>query len=109
MDALITVVQGDYGYDITFTLKDANGSLVDLTGSVVTFICQSVSDDSVQFTGPMTVLIAANGYCKYSPVATDFATPGSYTAQVSVNYGSLTEVVTFSGMKINVVSKLPVT
>jgi hypothetical protein len=108
MDELITLVQNDYGYDINFTVKDAVGTIVDLTGAAISFICQSDSDNAINFTGSMaTVGPLTNGTCKYTVQAANFAIAGSYTAQITLNYTLSTEIISFSGISITVVPKLP--
>lgn len=109
MDTLITLVQDDYGYDLSFILKDATGVVVNLSGAALAFICQSVSDESVNFRGVMSIINGPAGSCKYTVQQTDFLVSGSFTAQVEVNYGAGAEIFTFSGINIEVVSKLPVT
>lgn len=108
MDTLITIVQNDYGFDLNFTLKDAVGAVVNLTGSTLTFIGQLVNDNSVTFTGSMTIISAVGGTCKYTVQSTDFTIAGQWNGQITVNYSSSTEIVSFSGININVVAKLPV-
>lgn len=107
MDTLITIVQNDYGYDLNFTLKDSMSAVVNLTGATLSFIAQSDSDNAVNFTGSMSIVSAVAGTCKYTVQASNFIVAGSYTAQISVNYGSSTEIISFSGININVVAKLP--
>ncbi len=108
MDTLITIVQEDYGYDLSFTLKDSTGAVVDLTSATLAFICQSVSDNSVNFNNAMSVVSAPDGTCTYTVQQTDFLTSGTFTAQIAVNYGVGTEIISFSGINIEVVPKLPV-
>lgn len=108
MDALITIVQGDYGYDLNFTLKDSAGVTVDLTGAVLTFSAQSNSDGAVYFSNPMDVLSTSSGTCKYTVQQNDFLVAGSFSGEIQLNFSAGTEIVSFSGIKIEVVSKLPV-
>lgn len=107
MDTLLTLVQNDFGYDLPFTLKDSTGAVVNLTNSVLSFVCQSVSDGAVNFTGSMSIVSAVAGTCKYTVQPSDFKVAGTYTAQVVVNYASSTEIISFSGINIEVVPKLP--
>lgn len=108
MDQLLTLVQNDYGYDLSFTVKDALGTAIDLTGSSISFICQNVSDNAIQFTGTMSIVApSTNGNCKYTVQSTDFTIVGSYTAQIVLNYSAGTEIISFPGINISVVTKLP--
>ncbi len=46
---LIQVVQNDYGYQLPFTLEDALGNAVNLTGATVNLAVQSAQDPSNAF------------------------------------------------------------
>ena len=61
MNPQLTLVQNNYGYVIPFILQDAIGSVVNLTIAVLSFVCQSVSDTTVQFTESMVVTNASGG------------------------------------------------
>jgi len=108
MNELITVVQNNFGYDLDFTCKDSAGVVVNLTGSTLTFTYQNLADGSINSTGNMVIVGSPTlGTCKYTVQNTDFTVAGSYSAQINVNYGSGTEIITFPGININVVPKLP--
>lgn len=105
---LISIVQGDFGFNWNFTLTDANENPVSLIGATsITFDCQLDSDSAVYFTGAMTTISAADGTCRYTPQATDFQVAGTYKAQIKVAYGS-GEIISFSGLTIEVEPKIPV-
>src|SRR5579872_722272 len=107
MDTLISIVQGDYGYDLNFTCKDSAGVVVNLTGATLAFFAQSVFDGAVNFSNAMVIVGSPTlGTCKYTVQANDFIVPGSYNAEIQLNYGTGTEIVSFSGIKIEVVAKL---
>ncbi len=107
-DTLLQVVQNDYGFDLYFELQDATGSDLDLSGATLMFRAQAESDYTVQFQNSMVVVAASTGKCKYTVQATDFVIAGAWRAQVVVTY-SPTEVLTFTGITVQVDPELPLT
>lgn len=104
----ITVVQGDENYEINFTLTDANGNVLDLTGSTLAFNAQLLSDSSVHFAGSMSIVSATDGTCKYTVASTDFPVSGTYNCQIEVNYSASSEKITFSDIEVVVEDRVPV-
>lgn len=104
---LINTVQGNQGFDWNFTLTDAQGVVVDVSDADLFFDCQSVSDFAVKFKNAMTVISPTAGTCKYTVQADDFIVAGTYKAQIVVEYNS-GEIVSFSGITIEVEPSLPV-
>jgi hypothetical protein len=102
------VGQGDYGYELPFTLEDGNGNAVSLSGASLTFTVQDSQDPSgtALFTGSMTVDNAVAGTCHYTVASGDFPNPGTFLAQITATWPS-TEVLTWSGITIIVEPKLP--
>lgn len=104
---LIDVVQGDTGYLLNFTLTDATGTVVNLTGSTLTFNAQSVADPSADFAGSMTITSAVAGTCSYQVQATNFAVPGNWNVQIVVLYTGTGEKITFSDILVSVDARIP--
>lgn len=104
---LIQVVVGDKAYQINFTLQDALGAVVDLTGATLTFQAQLVNDASVQFSGAMVIASAPTGTCAYSPQQTDFPVAGNYNCQVVVVYSGTGEKITFDNILILATARVP--
>ncbi len=104
----IFLVRGDRNYDLNFTLTDSLGNVVNLTGATLKFNAQLGSDSSVQFSGTMTIVNAAQGTCKYTVQATDFDVAGMYNCQIEVDFGSVSEKVTFSGILASVEESIPI-
>jgi hypothetical protein len=106
-----TVVQGDYGYTIPFTLLDASGNAVNLAGAVLSMRLQSAQDPSDTLdtlNGYFAIDSAAAGTCHYQVSSGDFPAPGTYLAQVVATWTS-NEVLTWSGLTIIVEPSLPKT
>lgn len=103
---LITIVQGDNGMDWNFTLTDAQGVVINLTGATLLFFGQLVSDLAVNFNNPMSIVSALIGKCKYTVQPNDFLVAGTYSAQIRVSYGS-SEAFRFSDVTVVVEPSLP--
>lgn len=106
-DTLLQVVQNDFGYDLSFALEDSSGVMLDLSSSTLAFKAQTDSDYQVQFTGSMVIVNAPQGQCKYTVRATDFVAAGTWQAQIVVTYIT-GEVLTFSGITVQVDAALPI-
>jgi hypothetical protein len=73
---------------LTMTIKDSTGTAVNIAGCTITFhfvnkntgaqVNDGVGEDAC------TILVAADGTCKYEWNATDLATPGEYIGEVKV-------------------------
>ena len=74
------------------TLK-REGTVIDLTGATVTLIL--VKGSTVKNSGHQncTVNAPTSGIIQYNPGTSDFDTPGTYRADVHINYGSYEETM----------------
>jgi hypothetical protein len=105
---LITITQNDFGFTWNFTLTDSQGQTVDLTNASIFFSCQLLSDPLVSFSNAMSIVSAINGTCQYTVNQNDFIVEGDYSAIIKVQFG-MGEVVSFSGITINVLPIIPQT
>lgn len=103
-----TVGQGDYGYELPFTLQDGNGNAVDITAAALVINVQDTQDptSTTLFSGNMTVDNGPSGTCHYTVAQGNFPNPGTFLAQIVATW-SPTEVLTWSGVTIIVAPKLP--
>lgn len=102
----INVYQNDKGYDIDFTLKDANEVAVDLTGATLIFRTQKQGEAAQKFAGNMALVVAASGTCKYTVVDGDFDEAGDYYAEIQATFGG-GKVITFGDIVVHVKPELP--
>lgn len=102
----IETVQGNYGYNLPFTLTDSSGTPIDLTNATLAFEAQLDSDNSVQFSGAMVIDTAISGICHYEVAQTDFPQAGIWNVQIIATYAG--EVLTWTGITVNVDPQLPV-
>ena len=80
----LVLVKENKDFDIPFTVKNKDGSAYDLTGHTVVF---NISDKQYvhKFNGICTLVIAADGTCKYSVVAGDLNLPaGDYLGDLDL-------------------------
>ena len=83
------IKQNDTSPAIQATLKDANGSAIDLTGADVVMHMKSVNG-VLKVSEEMTIVDAANGVVKYDWVTGDTDTVGTYYVEFQVTYADLT-------------------
>lgn len=81
-----TIKQGDTLPILFDALSYADGSIADLTGAAVTFVMRSPS--AVIVNASAAILSAPGGIISYTFTATDTATPGQYTAEWVVVFGT---------------------
>ena len=103
----IEIVQSDAAYDLNFTLQDYAGNAMNITGATLALKVQKEHATSLKFTGSMSIVSGAAGTCKYTVQSTDFDEAGKYDAEIEVTIS--TQVVTYTGIKINVRPQLPKT
>ena len=103
----IKVVQGDKGYDINFTLQDANGAAYDLSGGTLILKVQKQGAATVKFSGAMAIVSGPAGTCKYTVAATDFDSPGKYYGEIEASFSSGTKIVTWEDIVLDVRPELP--
>ena len=100
----IQVTQNDKGYKLNFTVKDADGEVVNLTDKTISFQVAEKVTFTEKFAGACEIVDAALGTCFYLVVATDFDTVNNY-------YGSLqmaedSDIQTTRRIEIEVVKEL---
>ena len=87
---------GDYGYDITFNVKQSDGSTIqDLTG-VTEIKFQVVTIDTFRniVNGDCVIITPAAGTCKYTVQSGDFPTAGNYKGILRLTYATPKQVST---------------
>ena len=90
----INVIQNDKGYELNFTLRDANENAIDLTNGTLLFKAQKQGASTTKFSGAMSVVAAASGTCKYIVADGNFDEAGDYYAEIEVTYTG-GKVITF--------------
>jgi hypothetical protein len=102
-----TVVKNDKSFTFTFTVKDSDAVVVNLTGySGVKFKMALPGSNTAKIDGTCTVTDATNGVCTYTVGATDFDTEGIYEAEIQVTYTS-GKVITAKLDDFHVIDDLP--
>jgi hypothetical protein len=87
----LTVPKGDYGYDINFTVKDADAVAYNLTGYTITLKVWSKGVAGLLLSGACTIVVAASGTCKYSVAAGNFSVAGTYDAELELTKSGIVE------------------
>lgn len=102
----ITVCQGDWGYQLNFTLQDALGNVFDLTGVVeIYFKAQKPANTAFKFSGLMTPIVLTDGTCSYTVAQGNFNSVGIYNVEIQTAFPS--EIVTFADIQVTVEPRIP--
>lgn len=88
------IKQGDTSPELQATLKDAEGTAIDLTGASARFHMRLSGATATTVDAAATVVTAASGIVKYSWQAGDTDTVGRYEGEFEVTYAD-TSVETF--------------
>lgn len=80
------IKQNDTSPTMLATLQNASGSAIDLTGATVRFYMRPVGSTNTTVNALATVVTAASGIVRYSWIAANTATIGSYQAEFQVTY-----------------------
>ena len=81
------VTQNNYGYDITFTVKKADGTAENLAGiSAIKYQVVDVDTFRNILDGACVISDAVNGECKYTVLQGDFAKAGNFSGSLQIQY-----------------------
>ena len=103
--ATITGYEGDYGYDLMFTVTDVDDNAFNLTGATVKFKMASHTATTLKIDGTCTLVVAASGTCAYTVVSGDFDTTGDYKAELEITISG--KVYTIQGIDVCIIRDLP--
>ena len=86
----IAITTGDKGYDIVVTVKDAEGTLVDLTSATAVTFKVVDADTHRNFLNASGVIDAPAtlGKVRYTVLADDFKKEGNYRGVVTIEFGA---------------------
>lgn len=99
------LTQRDYGYDISFTVKDSQGQAVDLTGvTKVEFEVVEIDTFRNLIDGECVIVEASTGKVKYTVGSEDFTKSGNYKGALRIVYP--TKIITTKTFFITVGKKL---
>ena len=99
--------QGDFGFNLNFTLKDADGDAIDLTNATsVDFKLIKKDGTVLKTSGACTINEPKTlGTCFYAVLATDFDEVGEFTYQIQIT--TATSITTCEPQEtINILRKL---
>ena len=81
------ITQENYGYDITFTVKQSDGTAEDLTGvNAIKFQVADADTHRNILDGDCVVTDAPNGKCTYTVEQGDFAKAGNFKGSLQIQY-----------------------
>ncbi len=100
---MVDLVRNDVGFDMAFVVKDANGNVVNLTSSTVTFKMSRVGYTETKASGICTLDTPTVGTCHYTFVAGDLDTVGQYNYELQIVYATKT----ITGRSTKLINVLP--
>lgn len=80
------IKQDDTSPELQATLKDADGTAIDLTGATVRFHMRQSGSTTAKVDAAATVVTAASGIVKYTWSAADTDTEGRFEGEFEVTY-----------------------
>lgn len=102
----IILIRNDKGFDLEFTITDAEGKAVDLTDASANFIMCAQGATTLKIDASCNITGAAAGECKYTVQDGDLDTVEAYDAELEITYTG-GKVITATAPTIKVVSDLP--
>jgi len=103
--AVINVYEGNYGYDLMFTISDVDGNPFNLSGATISFRTAKLGASALTVDAECTIVVAGDGTCVYTTVDGDFDVSGMYAAELQIEVAS--KVYTIGDMQVNVIKNLP--
>ena len=100
----IQITQNDKGYKLNFTVKDADGEVVNLTDKTISFQVAEKVTFTEKFAGACEIVGAALGTCSYTVAATDFDTVNNYYGTLQMTDSA--DIQTTRRIEIEVVKEL---
>jgi len=88
----IYIPSSDMGFNLNFTIKDANGSAYNLTGYTIKLkVWRAGQPGLLLVNGNCAIDDAANGTCHYTITATDFTSVGTFKAELELTKAGVIE------------------
>jgi len=85
----LVIPKADKGYNISFTLTDADGGAINLSGySLKLKMWKPGVPGTLVVNGACVIDSAPGGICHYALTGTDFVTAGRYLAEIEMYIGS---------------------
>lgn len=101
----LLTVEDNTAPNIVLTLE-RSGVAIDVTGGTVALIIKLGA--TITNTGHQTCTLTtpASGIVTYSPLAADFATPGTYNCEIKITYGDGTVEILYEKFNVKARAKL---
>jgi len=88
----LTVKQGDYGFNWTFTVQNSDASVFDLTGYTINMKTWSLASPPVLLlSDTCTIIGATSGTCRYTVGSTDYCASGKYNVELEMTAAGIVQ------------------
>jgi hypothetical protein len=90
MPAGLVVKVNNFGFDLTFTIQNADGTIRDLTdffapnGTTTLYVYTQEQTPTLLFSGPCNSITPTTGICTYSVVSTNLSQIGTFDAELEM-------------------------
>lgn len=84
----ISVVRNDSNFPLNFTIKDAEGDIVDLTDASPVLKVQKYNSSSLAFSVNGSVISESDGTCEFIITDEVESIYGDYVAEIEINWSS---------------------
>ena len=103
---MVEVVRNDVGIELEFTVKDKDGTAIDISTPTITLKASKEWGTSNKISAACTKTTPASGECKYTFVSGDLDTEGDYIAALELDFGGGV-VKTTERFKLRVLTDAP--
>jgi hypothetical protein len=83
----------DVAQILTFTVRQANNAVVNLTAGNISFKIKEINTDTNKVDAACTLTNPTGGVCTYTTIAADLDTAGVYDAELEIVVGSSTTTI----------------
>ena len=95
------IPSSDMGFNLNFTIKDANGSAYNLTGYTIKLkVWRAGQPGLLLLDGSCDIDSAVNGACHYTITATDFTSVGTFKAELELTKAGVIESTGSFGIEV---------
>ena len=84
----MNIIQGDYGFALSFNLTNDDGTVLDLTGATSVLKLLDVNTMASLLTKTVVAAVPTSGVASFTVASTDFTTPGVYLYQITNAYST---------------------
>lgn len=102
----LTLVRGDKNYYLEFEVRDADGTVVDITGASVTFKMQKYGQSTLTLDKGGSIVNGTSGLCQVLIATELVSTYGEFLAELQITWPT-NKVLTAPNIYVKILKDLP--